>query len=83
LLWGWVDEIKPITVFPPSEVERFHKISGAFWMKSIEYKNRQIRIQKIIQELEKILDDLVFEIINNKTRREKMERKNRRKKFLN
>jgi len=52
-------------------------------MKSIEYKNRQIRIQKIIQELEKILDDLVFEIINNKTRREKMERKNRRKKFLN
>jgi hypothetical protein len=52
-------------------------------MKSTEYKNRQIRIRKIIQELEKILDDLVFEIINNKTRREKMERKNRRKKFLN
>jgi hypothetical protein len=52
-------------------------------MKSIEYKNRQIRIQKIIRELERILDDLVFEIINNKTPREKMERKNLRKKFLN
>jgi len=51
-------------------------------MKSTEYKNRQIRIQKIIRELEGILNELVFEIINNKTPREKMERKDRRKKFL-
>jgi len=32
-------------------------------MKTIETNNKQIVIQKIIQELEKILDDLVFEIL--------------------
>jgi hypothetical protein len=36
-------------------------------MKSIEYKNRQVRIQKIIRELEKALDDLVLEILKKRT----------------
>jgi len=31
-------------------------------MKSVEYNSKQIRIRKIAQELEQILDDLVFEI---------------------
>ena len=31
-------------------------------MKNLEQNNKQIVIQKIIRELEKILDDLVFEI---------------------
>jgi len=35
-------------------------------MKTIETNNKQIVIQKIIQELEKILDDLVFEILKKR-----------------
>ena len=36
-------------------------------MKNVEYNNKQVRIRKIIQELERILDDLVLEILKKRT----------------
>ena len=54
-------------------------------MKTIETNNKQIVIQKIIQEIEKILDDLVLEILKKRELNigKKVGKGGKEKKFLN
>jgi hypothetical protein len=54
-------------------------------MKSVGYNNKQVRIRKIIQELERILDDLVLEILKKRELNigKKVGKGGKEKKFLN